>query len=284
MNRIVENEMFRSRPIGWTLASLFAIVAVGGIDYLTGPEIAFSPFYLIPVAAAAWLSGTAMAVVASAFAAAVWLGAEFASNRLLSNFVYAWNFCARFLFLLLVAVLLAQLREMLIRERRLSRTDPLTGLPNTRAFREVAEAEIERAIRYGQPLSLSFIDVDDFKRFNDSRGHAAGDRLLKQLGDVLRANLRASDLVARYGGDEYVVLLPSASQAEAEAAMTKVQDKLRAATHGKGLPVTVSIGAVTYEPGGPRITLDALMLTADRLMYDVKSSGKMGTRFATYSQ
>lgn len=283
MNRIVEAELFRSRHIGWTLVALAAIVVVGAVDYLTGPEITFSLFYLIPVAAAAWLSGTAMAVVASAVAAAVWLGAEFASSRLLSNFVYAWNFCARFFFLLLVAVLLAQLREMLIRERRLSRTDALTGLPNTRAFREVAEAEIERAVRYGQPLSLAFIDVDDFKRFNDSRGHPAGDRLLKQLGDILRTNLRASDFVSRYGGDEFVVLLPSASQADAEAAMTKVQDKLRAATSGKGLPITVSIGAVTYEPQGSRITLDALMVTADRLMYDVKSGGKMGTRFATYA-
>ncbi len=254
---------------------------MGFVDYRTGPEITFSVFYLVPVAIAAWLSGTAVAVVASTLASVVWFSAEVASSRVNPNvFVYAWNFCARLLFLLLVALLLAQLRLMLRRERELSRTDALTNLPNARAFREVAEGEIARSQRYGQPLSLAFIDIDDFKRVNDSSGHGAGDDLLKRVAATIRDNLRSSDFVARYGGDEFVILLPNANLAAARMAMDKLRGMLLVSTPAGSAPVTLSIGVVTCGSGGPAVTVDALLENADRLMYEVKSGGKGAARFA----
>lgn len=280
--RFFETDLLGHRNSGWAAGALVAIVAVGFVDYFTGPEITFSLFYLVPVAVAAWYSGTASAIAASAVAAITWLVAELASSRVDPNlFVYSWNFIARLLFLLFVALLLAQLRRVLERERALSRTDGLTGLPNTRAFREIADAEIARAERYGQPVSLAFIDVDDFKRINDSRGHSVGDLLLKYIADVVRGNLRSSDFVARYGGDEFVILLPLADEKAARAVVDKLREEVEQALICQNWPVSLSIGVATHEPGGQASTVDGLLEIADRLMYDAKSRGKRGTRWAT---
>lgn len=277
-----EAELFRPRHRRWTAGAIVVIVVVGVIDYLVAPGITFSPFYLAPVAVTAWFGGTGMAVFASALAAVVWLWAEFASSRLDANaFVYAWNFCARLLFLLVVALLLARLHLMLRRERNMSRTDSLTALLNARAFREIANAVIARAQRYGEPLSLAFIDIDDFKRVNDTQGHGAGDRLLQCVADAIRGNVRASDVLARYGGDEFVVLLPLADETAARRAIAKVLDRTREAMRADGWPVTLSIGVVSCRPGSQPMTVDALLEEGDRLMYEAKSSGKGTIRFAT---
>ena len=277
----VENIAFRPFHWSWTVGAFVAIVAVGLVDYMSGPEITFSVLYLIPVAFAAWIAGTRIAVAASTLAAIVWLSAEAASSRLNPNhFVYAWNFCARLLFLLLVALLLAQLRQILMRERELSRTDGLTDLPNARAFREVASTELARSHRYGQPVSLAFIDIDDFKHVNDTRGHAAGDGLLKRMGETIRRNLRSSDFVARYGGDEFVILLPAADEVIARVTMEKLGARVREAMAMEPSPVTLSIGVVSYIPGDRATTVDVLLENADRLMYTVKCSGKRGIRVA----
>ncbi len=277
----LESLLFHSAHRGWTVVALCAIVVVGVIDYSTGPEITFSVFYLVPVAVAAWLSGIAMALAASALAAATWLLAEVTSSRATSSaFVYAWNFGARLLFLLLVAVLIAEMREMLVRERTLSRTDPVTALPNARAFRELADAEIARAARYGDPLSVAFIDIDDFKRINDTWGHAAGDRLLACIGRAIRSHVRASDVVARYGGDEYVLLLPVTDEHAARIVVAKLADEARRACAAHG-DVTLSIGVVSC--GAQRLSVDFLLERADALMYEVKAAGKNGARYTTSS-
>jgi diguanylate cyclase (GGDEF)-like protein len=275
-----ERALFRPRAQWWTVVAFLLIPAVGVADYFTGPEITFSVFYLVPVAVAAWISGAGAAIAGSVFASIVWLCAELASSRVDANlYIYGWNFAARLLFLLLVAMLLAQLRAMIARERELGRTDALTGLVNARGCREIAEAEIARAQREGRSFSMAFIDVDEFKRVNDTRGHAAGDALLKRVAEATRATLRASDVVARYGGDEFIVLLPLTDQAAARVVIGKIADKVGEATARDFGRTTLSIGVVTWAPGGTRATVDAVLLEADRLMYAVKTSGKAGARF-----
>jgi diguanylate cyclase (GGDEF)-like protein len=278
-----ERALFPPPRWTWTAGAVGVIVAVGLADYATGSELTFSIFYLVPVATAAWISGrNAAAIGASALAAMVWFIAEFASRRVQADlFVYVWNFCVRLLFLMLVAVLLAQLRRMLERERALSRTDWLTDLPNARAFREFADVELSRARRYKEPLSLAFIDIDDFKLVNDRRGHRAGDRLLRAMADALRGSLRTSDYVARHGGDEFVVLLPVADRDTARAAVEKLRERVMQAMASEGWPITVSIGVIACEPGADPF-VDALLESADRLMYEAKSLGKSTIRVETY--
>ena len=279
----MEADLFRRRRRVWSSGALAVIALVGLVDFLTGPKITLSLFYLIPVAAASWFGGSAIAVLTSTFAAAVWLCAEVASSRLDSDiFVYAWNCGTRLLFLLLVALLLARLRVMLERERDMSRTDPLTGLPNVRAFREALVVELMRLQRYGQPVSLAYIDVDNFKHVNDSGGHGAGDELLKTLARVLRDSSRGTDVVARHGGDEFVVMYPVVDQPAARALIEGLRARADAAMKRGNWPASLSIGVVTCERGDNVPSVDALLACADRLMYSAKAGGKGGARFATW--
>ncbi len=162
----------------------------------------------------------------------------------------------------------------------LSRTDALTGLANRRHFDEAATREFARGDRHGQPLCLVLADVDHFKRFNDTYGHANGDACLRAVAGALRrVGARATDLAARVGGEEFALLLPDTTLAQA----TRLADLLRetvqalAITHAGAGPgaapyVTLSIGVAQQEPAMPDV--DMLFRHADRAMYQAKEQGR----------
>ncbi|HMK92140.1 MAG TPA: GGDEF domain-containing protein, partial [Thermoleophilia bacterium] len=178
-----------------------------------------------------------------------------------------------------------------------SRTDGLTGLYNHRFFQERLAAEIARAQRFGKPLTLLMIDVDNFKEFNDKYGHPQGDRLLKSLADLLLAQTRAQvDVVARYGGEEFVVLLPETGVGDAALAAERIQDSasgqrpgvvvaeaIREATQaqvfdmpvGEAGGVKVSVGVATFPDHAS--TGDQLVANADKALYHAKRLGKNQT-------
>jgi two-component system cell cycle response regulator len=158
--------------------------------------------------------------------------------------------------------------------RRLATIDPLTGLHNRRSFLELLRGELERAQRYELPLSLVLLDVDHFKAINDMRGHNAGDQVLCALGLLLRRELRTPDLSARWGGEEFVVALPSTDPTSAEA----LAERLRSAVQALDIPfadgsiaVTASFGLAAYRPGE---SPEALIDRADRAMYSAKANGR----------
>jgi diguanylate cyclase (GGDEF)-like protein/PAS domain S-box-containing protein len=165
-----------------------------------------------------------------------------------------------------------QLEASLEKERGLSRQDALTGLANRRAFLETSEIEKERSRRYHHCFNIAYIDLDGFKKVNDTLGHAVGDQVLIQVAKTLRANLRSTDAVARLGGDEFAVLLAETDAASAERVLRKLRDLLRAAMKNNGWTVDFSIGLASYLC--PPESIDNIIRTADGLMYSVKAKGK----------
>jgi diguanylate cyclase (GGDEF)-like protein len=151
--------------------------------------------------------------------------------------------------------------------------DPLTGLANRELFEEVLEREIERAEQRGGGLSLLMLDLDHFKRVNDTYGHPVGDVVLRQFADVMRHNLRRADLPARVGGEEFNVVLSLPAE-EAQAVAEKIRKAVAAEAFGEAgdsFSQTVSIGCATWKAG---ITAEALIRLADQALYEAKNSGR----------
>jgi len=161
--------------------------------------------------------------------------------------------------------------------RRLSRSDRLTGLPNRGYFDERVTAEMSRARRHGLPISLAIIDVDHFKRFNDTLGHAAGDIALKTVASTIRKSVRESDLVVRYGGEEFVALFPGMSPQAALDRMERIRRAVAEAVlplQTREAPPTVTISAGVAGLGVDGADIEALLDTADARLYQAKASGR----------
>jgi diguanylate cyclase (GGDEF)-like protein len=155
--------------------------------------------------------------------------------------------------------------------------DDATGLPNQRFFRAQLGREIERSLQHNSPLSLLVLDIDDFKRVNDLLGHDTGTATLRALATLLRAHARPSDLVVRYGGDEFVVLLPATPKPDAARVAETFRTAMKSQWGQPGdgsapLAVTVSVGVATC-PGDARSGTE-LFVAADRALYDAKIAGK----------
>jgi len=158
---------------------------------------------------------------------------------------------------------------------RLAITDPLTGLYNRRFFQSRLAMEIERAKRYGRVLSLVMLDVDNFKEINDQRGHPFGDHVLVEVGKILRGNVRASDIVCRYGGEEFAVLLPETPLEQASLAAEKLRTCLKESFQEGDDPValTVSLGVASCPSPGVADEND-LVRRADAALYEAKGLGR----------
>jgi diguanylate cyclase (GGDEF)-like protein/PAS domain S-box-containing protein len=149
-------------------------------------------------------------------------------------------------------------------------TDGLTGLRNHRAFQERLAAEIALAERREGSLSLVLLDVDDFKHYNDTFGHPAGDAVLREIARLIEAEARASDLAARYGGEEFVLILPGTDGAGAEAIAERLRRAVADAVWPRR-PVTISLGVATLGPGQDG---GALIARADEALYESKAAGR----------
>jgi diguanylate cyclase (GGDEF)-like protein len=170
---------------------------------------------------------------------------------------------------------------------RLSTTDPLTGLANRRRLRGAFADELNRAARYDTPLALLLVDLDRLKDINDRHGHADGDRALQLVAEALRRSCRTTDLAARYGGDEFIVLAVNTSASEARVLALRIRDSVRRLSLRAGRwskasePInhTVSIGAADLKAAALP-TFDALHAAADRALYAAKAAGRDGVMVA----
>lgn len=173
-----------------------------------------------------------------------------------------------------LAMALARARQAEINE--LLATDVLTGLPNRRRLEETLEREVTRALRFDAPLSVVMLDLDHFKRVNDTHGHRAGDAVLAAVGQVVAAELREVDAAGRYGGEELLLILPEATLDGARAAAERVRAAIAARAvqwDGRPLQVTASAGCATLMPGLAR-SADELVRAADAALYRAKKAGR----------
>jgi diguanylate cyclase (GGDEF)-like protein len=182
----------------------------------------------------------------------------------------------RFVIFASFAGISGQLRAALDREKAQARRDSLTGLLNVRGFLEAADAELTRSRRHRRPITIAFLDCDNFKHVNDQLGHSTGNELLTALGRSLVASIRGSDLAARMGGDEFVLLFPELDGRAARLAVEKSLALLAATMREHDWPVTFSVGLASFAT--PPDSVDELVRAADDLMYEAKRSGKNTVR------
>jgi diguanylate cyclase (GGDEF)-like protein len=254
------------------IAGLVAVALIALLDLATGPYLACSIFYLMPVAACAWWGGFAPGVLIAIASSIAWHWTEHLENPMIPMEASLWNGCVRFCSLTLVASLAARLHAGVLRERRLARTDPLTGAANARTFYETAVLEVERARRTGRPFTLAYFDLDNFKQLNDRLGHSAGDAALIHVVQTIQSHLRANDVLTRIGGDEFALLLPEQGPEGALALLNRLQTLLSHEMARHGWPVSLSIGAVTFLSAAWDV--DVIIRRADVLMYNAKRRGK----------
>jgi diguanylate cyclase (GGDEF)-like protein len=174
-----------------------------------------------------------------------------------------------------VALALANLRlRATLREQSLR--DPLTGLFNRRYMEESLDREIRRALREGYGLGVLMVDVDHFKRLNDAFGHAAGDQVLREIGHLLGTAVRGEDIACRYGGEEFVIILPKASLADTHRRAEALREGIKTLQFDEPMrhypSTTISVGVAAYPEHGARA--DELILAADSALYRAKAEGR----------
>lgn len=276
MNIKALDSVFRKMGGTWiTVISTLLILFLGWLDWVSGYELSFSIFYLMPVSLAAWYSRSLGCYILGVFASTVWQASNFLAGETFSQpAFYVWNALTRLCFYLVIAYILRDLRSILVREKLASRRDHLTGLHNLRSFEESLEREHSRAVRHSKPLAIGFIDLDNFKKVNDEMGHAEGDRVLTKVAQALTQNLRKSDTVGRVGGDEFVVLLPQTGMEVGEAVAQKLVNCLRELSAEENWPISASLGLAVFTNPNQTQTTSAMLQVSDSLMYQVKEKGK----------
>jgi diguanylate cyclase (GGDEF)-like protein len=279
--------MSPGRRIASCAAIFLAIAVVGWLDSRVGPRLSFSLFYLVPVVAAGWFLGLRTAIAAAMAAGLAWLLADLRWRTGGEAIEIAWNATVRLAtftgFGWITARLRAENERLLTANERLrvlaereaihARSDALTGLPNWHGFNEHLEREIARSRRRQEPLAIAYVDLDNFKSINDTRGHDEGNTALRLVADAVRGSVRATDVAARTGGDEFVVLLPAADSGAALTVAERIVAEVhQVGTRYPGCNLGASVG-VACASVAPKVG-DPLLRAADAAMYEAKHTGK----------
>ncbi|PHR63884.1 MAG: PAS domain S-box protein [Idiomarina sp.] len=167
-----------------------------------------------------------------------------------------------------------KIRRELEHERKLAQTDHLTGLANRRAFVEALDNEIHDLKQHGLEFAVCFIDLDDFKKINDTHGHQMGDEVLQQIGHVIATTCRANDLVARIGGDEFATIHVGATLQDAMTALERIRERLVHEFAEHDWPVTLSMGICHCNDANEDYDVATILKAADKAMYEAKNQGK----------
>ncbi len=259
---------------------LFAAVVI--VDYLADWEITTLVIYIFPVSYFAWHFSSRIGTLVALFSVFVWLYLNhLKAPHYLMPVVPYWNAVIHLGLNLIVVFLVSEVKSLYVQELENSRLDYLTGIINRRGFYEALGRERERASRLNLPMTVAYIDLDDFKQINDRFDHITGDNVLASIGETLRSSIRNTDLAGRLGGDEFCVLLPHTDLPGARVVLEKLRETLLNVMNASAWPVTFSIGAVTFQQ--PVKSPDEMIRIADGAMYAAKQQGKNRILFAVES-
>jgi len=254
------------------LGALVLIWLVYWLNLKTPAVFRLGILYVIPVLLVAWHEGLAWGIgfagATSLLRFLVGIDQMPAETPMVARLVNELAYLA----VVAVAITgLSQLRRTQAQLQLLATHDPLTNVLNARAFSNELAQELSRNRRYGRPLALIYLDLDDFKAVNDAHGHATGDAVLRLVADAIQSAVRQADVVGRLGGDEFAVLMPETEGTVAHAAANRLVSGIR--TVFRGTPsVTASIGVVSVT--GSEAGTDELLRKADQAMYQAKRGGK----------
>jgi diguanylate cyclase (GGDEF)-like protein len=234
--------------------------------------------YLLVIITTALTLGKAATLLQIALIAAcyLWLANPSQSNNMVLYFAaLAAQFAPMILVAYITTMLSSDIRRALIHIKMLSEKDELTGVLNMRAFATTADRISRQAARYNHTYTVMMVDSDSLKVINDKYGHQAGNRLLQLLVQCIQAQLRETDVLARYGGDEFIVLLPETAAAGAEIVATRIRQRVEAAvltTRDRPVSTTVSLGVASYPEHAS--DLESVMERADQALYASKTGGR----------
>ena len=278
MRRILDRILAGFSPIALAALVILLTLLTAAVDFVVGSQISLAIFYLVPIAMTAWYgsfrAGVILSLVCSGLA--TWIALQGSET----NTVILWNGVAHLGFYYVFTTLLVGLRQVLEQEKAIGRTDHLTGVMNRRALFEQLEFIVNLARRNRTPLTLAYIDLDNFKTMNDQNGHEVGDRALCLVAETMFKHRRRTDLVGRLGGDEFAVVLPDTGTRAARMLLIDFNERIRT-TQPHPCELTCSVGVVTFLVL-PDTVAEALRL-ADDCMYDIKQRGGNGVSFVVYS-
>jgi diguanylate cyclase (GGDEF)-like protein len=241
-------------------------------DRALGANLWVSLLMVIPIFWATREAGVKSGMLVAGASCLLWRSSDLLalSPTHLRSFPFAMAGIHMALFAATVALAVEQRR--LREERSVATTDFLTGIANRRGFYEMLTREIERSRRYRTPMTLLYLDCDEFKAVNDTMGHPAGNSLLAKIATVLKENTRAVDMVGRLGGDEFAIMLAETPAEHSAEAVARLQREMRSALRDEIPAVTFSIGAITFD--SPPTNPNEAIRIADALMYEAKRAGK----------
>lgn len=258
----------------WILGALVLLALCAAADAMIPSPYSLDFLYMVPALLVAWHAGYRGGVLLAVLAGearGIVRGVTFPGE--LEPLLVGLETTTIMVGLWTAAFLLQTIRDQRDSSTTAARKDVLTGLNNRMAFLEAVEHEVERA---AGPISVAYLDLDGFKAVNDTHGHAVGDEVLRIVANVIRTSIRAEDVPARFGGDEFALLLPETdpdvAPRIAERVRSEIEDRMRAFERD----VTCSVGMVTSTRPGP--TTEELLRHADDLMYEVKREGKNALR------
>ncbi len=254
------------------------IIAIGTIDFFTGFEFSVSFLYIFPVMLATWTRGWYFGTISAFFAATTWSVALYAAGFPAPSPAYPiWNTFMRFCILATVGYVFSYFKQALDFEIEQARTDSLSGIANRREFLNRLETELNRSNHSKRPFSVAYLDLDDFKKLNDTGGHGEGDRALRAIGMALRQTCRKMDIPGRIGGDEFALLLPETDKKIAQTIIDRFRERFSLEIQHQQWALGVSIGVINSNGGN--LTAEQILSAADAVMYKAKHAGKNKDQF-----